>query len=196
MSFPLLVLGRSTSHPKVRANCSMASRPSEPVSLSASNLESLATSDGRNRVEDFVTSQARYAKSRVNEGRAVHASWDISTPEKEKMRLHRDKPSAGFETPVLKPRAAQTQVEPRLRPIVTSPSRPKGLQSPKRDKRAKAQSIFVEAVSPKRPNRQKDKSTERQIRPPKSSRKRCHPRSDADEEHLASMYPSRLPMVL
>lgn len=186
MRFPLLVLGRSTSHPKVRANCSMASRPSEPVSLSASNLESLATSDGRNRVEDFVTSQARYAKSRVNEGRAVHASWDISTPEKEKMRLHRDKPSAGFETPVLKPRAAQTQVEPR----------PKGLQSPKRDKKAKAQSVFVEAVSPKRPNRQKDKSAERQIRPPKSSRKRCHPRSDADEEHLASMYPSRLPMVL
>jgi hypothetical protein len=85
----------------------------------------LITSNGKNRVEDFVTSQARYAKARVNEGRAVRASWDISTPEKEKMRLHRYKPSAGFETPVLKPRAAQAQVEPRPRP--TSPPRPKGL---------------------------------------------------------------------
>jgi hypothetical protein len=160
----------------------MASRPSEPVSLSASNLELLITSDGRNHVEDFITSQARYAKSRVNEGRAVRASWDITTPEKEKMRLHRDKPSAGFETPVLKPRAAQTQVEPRPRP--TSPPRPKDPQSPKRDKKAKAKSVFVETVSPKRQNRQKDKSAERQIRPSKSSRKRCHPRSDTDEEHL------------
>ena len=164
----------------------MASRPSEPVSLTASNLDSLTTSDGRTRVEDFVTSQARYAKSRVNEGRAVHASWDISTPEKEKMRLHRDKPSAGFETPVLKPRVAHSQVEPR----------PRGLQSPKREKKAKTQSVFVEAVSPKRRNRLKDKSAERHMRPSKPSRKRCHPRSDTDEEHLASMYPSHLSMVL
>lgn len=174
----------------------MASRPSEPVSLTASNLDSLTTSDGRTRVEDFVTSQARYAKSRVNEGRAVHASWDISTPEKEKMRLHRDKPSAGFETPVLKPRVAHSQVEPRPRPTVTSPPRPKGLQSPKREKKAKTQSVFVEAVSPKRRNRLKDKSAEKHMRPSKPSRKRCHPRSDTDEEHLASMYPSHLSMVL
>jgi hypothetical protein len=167
----------------------MASRPSEPVSLSASNLELLTTSDGRNQVEDFITAQARYAKSRVNEGRAVRASWGISTPEKEKMHLHRVKPSAGFETPVLKPRAAQTQAEARPRP--TSPRRPKDPQSPKRDKKAKAKSVFVEAVSPTRQNKQKDKSTERQpeIRPSKSSRKRCHPRSDTDDEHLASTYP-------
>ena len=161
----------------------MASRPSEPVSLSASNLEFLTTSDGRNRVEEFVASQARHAKSRVNEGRAVRASWDIGTPEKEKMRLHRNKPSAGFETPVLKPRAA---LEPC--PRRTSPPRPNASKSPRRDKKVKSMSVFVEAVSPKRKKGHNDKSAERQLRAPKSSRKRCHPRSDIDEEHLASMY--------
>ena len=176
----------SPSHPNTGPT--MASHPSEPVLLSAPNLKSLITSDGKNRVKDFITSQARYAKARVNEGRAVRACWDISTPEKEKMRLHRDKPSAGFETPVLKPRAAQAQVKPRARP--TSPPRQKASQSPKRDKKVKAKSAFVEAVSPKRQKKQNDKSaqSERQLRPPKTSRKRCHPRSDTDEEHLASMY--------
>jgi hypothetical protein len=159
---------------------------SQPVSLSASNLEFLNTPDVTNIVEEFVASQARYAKSRVNEGRETRASWDISTPEKEKMRLHRDQPSAGFETPVLKPRAAQTQVEPRPKP--TSPPHQKAPQSPKRDKKVKAMSVFVEAVSPKRPKRQNNKSAEKQERAPKSSRKRCHPRSDTDEEHRASMY--------
>ncbi|KAH9045708.1 hypothetical protein EDB85DRAFT_1908035 [Lactarius pseudohatsudake] len=146
----------------------MASHPSEPVLLSASNLE------------EFVASQARYAKARVNEGWAVRASWGISTPEKEKMRLHRDQPSAGFETPVLQPRATKTQVEPRPRP--TSPPRPKASRSPKRDKRVKAVSIFVEPVSPKRHKRQNE-----QLRAPKSSRKRGHPRSDTDEEHVARL---------
>ncbi|KAH9007117.1 hypothetical protein EDB86DRAFT_55783 [Lactarius hatsudake] len=161
----------------------MASHPSEPVLLSASNLESLDASDERNRVEEFVTSQARYAKARVNEGWAVRASWGISTPEKEKMRLHRDQPSAGFETPVLQPRATKTQVEPRPRP--TSPPRPKASRSPKRDKRVKAVSVFVEPVSPERQKR--PKSAERQLRAPKSSRKRGHPRSDTDEEHVARL---------
>ncbi len=164
----------------------MASHPPEPVLLSASNLEFLITSDERNLVEEFVASQARYAKARVNEGRAIRASWGISTPEKEKMRLHREQPSAGFETPVLKPRAAQTQVEPRPRP--PSPHRPKASPSPKRDKKVKAMSVFVEAASPKRQRRRNDKSAERQLRALKSSRKRCHPRSDTDEEHVASMY--------
>lgn len=160
----------------------MAPHPSE---LGPSNP---VASDGRDRVEDFVASQTRYAKARVNEGRAVRASWDISTPEKDKARLHRDQPSAGFETPVLKPRAAQTQVEPRPRP--TSPPRLKAPQSPKRDKKkANATSAFVEAVSSKRQKRQNDMSAERQprLRAPKSSRKRCHPRSDTDEEHLARL---------
>lgn len=168
----------------------MASHPPEPISLSASNLEFLNTSDGTSRVQEFVASQARYAKSRVNEGRAIRASWDISTPEKEKMCLHRDQPSAGFETPVLKPRVAQTQVVPRPRPA--SPPRSKAPQSPQRDKKVKATSVFVEAVSPKpkRQKRQNDRSTERQPeeRAPKSSRKRCPPRSDTDEEHRASTY--------
>ncbi|KAH9077474.1 hypothetical protein EDB83DRAFT_2350247 [Lactarius deliciosus] len=161
----------------------MASHPSEPVLLSASNLESLDASDERNRVGEFVVSQARYAKARVNEGWAVRASWGISTPEKEKMRLHRDQPSAGFETPVLQPRATKTQVEPRPKP--TSPPRPKAPRSPKRDKRVKAVSVFVEPVSPKRQKR--PKSAERQLRAPKSSRKRGHPRSDTDEEHVARL---------
>ncbi|KAI9448330.1 hypothetical protein H4582DRAFT_80991 [Lactarius indigo] len=163
----------------------MASHPSEPVLLSAFNLESLNASDERNRVEEFVASQARYAKARANEGRAVRASWGISTPEKEKMRLHRDQPSAGFETPVLQPRAAKTQVEPHPRP--TSPPRPKTSRSPKRDKKVMGMSVFVEAVSPKRQKRQNDKSAERKLRAQKSSRKRCHPRSDTDEEHVARL---------
>ena len=164
----------------------MSSHPPEPVLLSASNLEFLNVSDGTNHVQEFVASQTRYAKSRVNLGRAILASWDISTPEKEKMRLHRDQPSAGFETPVLKPRAAQIQVEPQPKP--TSPPRLKAPHSPKRDKKVKATSVFVEAVIPKRPNRQNNKSAEGQERAPKSSRKRYHPRSDTDEEHRASMY--------
>ncbi|KAH9050096.1 hypothetical protein EDB84DRAFT_1450946 [Lactarius hengduanensis] len=163
----------------------MASHPSEPVLLSASNLKSLDASDEKYRVEEFVASQARYAKVRVNEGWAVRASWGISTPEKEKMRLHRDQPSAGFETPVLQPRATKTQVEPRPRP--TSPPRPKASRSPRRDKRVKAVSVFVEPVSPKRQKRQNDKSAEGQLRAPKSSRKRGHPRSDTDEEHVARL---------
>ncbi|KAI9466722.1 hypothetical protein BJY52DRAFT_1233914 [Lactarius psammicola] len=163
----------------------MASHLSEPVLLSASNLKFLITPDEKIRVEEFVASQARYAKARVNEGRAVRASWVISTPEKEKMRLHRDQPSAGFETPVLKPRAAQTHVESRPRP--TSPPRPKASPLPKRDKKVKAMSVFVETVSPKQQKRQNDKSAERRLRAPKSSRKRCHPRSDTDEEHVARL---------
>ncbi|KAH9062051.1 hypothetical protein EDB87DRAFT_1576117 [Lactarius vividus] len=163
----------------------MASHPSEPVLLSALNLESLDASDEKNRVEEFVASQARYAKARVNEGMAVRTSWGISTPEKEKMRLHRDQPSAGFETPVLQPRAAKAQVE--LRPRLPSPPRPKASRSPKRDERVKAVSVFVEPVSPKRQKRQSDKSAERQLRVPKSSRKRCHARSDTDEEHVARL---------
>ncbi|KAH8999405.1 hypothetical protein EDB92DRAFT_962793 [Lactarius akahatsu] len=146
----------------------MVSHPSEPVLL-----------------KEFVASQARYAKARVNEGWAIRASWGISTPEKEKMRLHRDQPSAGFETPVLQPRATKTQVEPRPKP--TSSPRPKASRSPKRDKRVKAVSVFVEHVSPKQQKRQNDKSAEKQLRASKSSRKRGHPRSDTDEEHVARL---------
>src|SRR5260221_7811313 len=80
--------------------------PSEAAVLNVSNLELLATPREETRVQEFVASQTRYAKAQANEGRAVRTSWDISTPEKDKMRLHQL--SAGFETPVLRPRAVQS----------------------------------------------------------------------------------------
>ncbi|KAI0254263.1 hypothetical protein BJV78DRAFT_64967 [Lactifluus subvellereus] len=173
------------------------SHPPVPVLLNASNLELLVISDEKNRVQDFVASQARYARAHANEGRAVRASWDISTPEKEKMKLHKHQPSAGFETPVLKPRAVQIQPEPDHEPR-SSPPRHKSLvnkpsaHSPRVAKRGKATPDFTEAVPPEKQKRPKNKSTDKRPRSPKAARKERRARSDTDEEHLASM--SSLPL--
>ena len=162
-------------------------QPSEAGVLSASNLELLSTSRENNRIQEFVASQSRYAKARANDGRAVHASWDISTPEKDRMRLHQL--SAGFETPVLRPRAAQTQSKPdellasssRLKSPVNKPTS----QSPALVKKAKATLAVQEPVSPKRKGPGK-RSTAKKSGASDPARKERRARSDTDEEHLAS----------
>jgi hypothetical protein len=184
--------------------------PPEPAMavLNASNLELLVASPHeKNRVQDFVTSQTRYANARANEGRAVRASWDIGTPEKEKMRLHHQhhQPPVGFETPVLRPRAAHTTralAEPVHHDRPVSPARSKSptnhltqaTQSPRRAaKKAKATPAVREAGSgsPKR-QRLKGSAIIKSTAVKKSStsnqaRKGHHARSDTDEEHLASV---------
>ena len=169
--------------------------PSEPALLSASNLELLASPHERTRVQEFVASQTRYTKAQANEGRAMRASWDISTPEKEKMRLHL--PSAVFETPVLRPRAAQIPAEPIPEPNV-SPSSPPRLkspankptttrrQSPDLAKKAKAASAVRDVVSPKRQKGSGEKSTAKKSGTSNPTCKERRARSDTDEEHLAS----------
>ncbi len=144
-------------------------------------------------MREFVASQTRYAKAQANEGRAVRASWDISTPEKDKMRLHR--PSAGFETPVLRPRAAQTPTEPD-RPN-DSPSSPPHLKSPANkptrkppglEIKAKATSAVREVVSPKGQKGPGKKSMAKRSGTSNPTRKERRARSDTDEEHLASTF--------
>jgi len=160
--------------------------PSEAAGLNASNLELLADPREENRVQEFVASQTRYAKAQANEGRAMRASWDIGTPEKDKMRLHQL--SAGFETPVLRPRAVQSSrrpepshqsaSQPRPNPTANEPTP----QSPELVKKTKSTSAIREAVSPKRQRTQANKSgTSNPIH------KERRARSDTDEEHLASM---------
>ena len=161
-------------------------QPSEPAVLNASNLELLSTPHENNRVQEFIASQTRYAKVQANEGRAVHASWNLSTPEKDRMRLHQL--SAGFETPVLRPRAAQTQEKPNHLPAssrLKSPANKPTTQSPGLVKKAKATPAVREAVSSKR-NRPGKKSTEKKSGTSDPTRKERHARSDTDEEHLAS----------
>lgn len=169
--------------------------PSKSALLSASNLESLASPHEKNRVQEFVASQTRYAKAQANEGRAVRASWDISTPEKDKMRLHL--PSAGFETPVLRPRAAQIPVELNpnvspsspLAPRVKSPAANKpdtSRQSLDLAKKEKATSAVRDVVSPKRKKRSGEKSTTKKSGTSNPTHKERRARSDTDEEHLAS----------
>jgi hypothetical protein len=163
--------------------------PTKPALLNASNLELLTPPHEKNRVQEFVTSQSRYAKAQANEGCAVRASWDISTPEKDKMRLHQ--PSAGFETPVLKPRAAQIRTEP-----YNSPSLPR-LKSPAKKpttsrhtpalvRKAKATSAVREMVSPKRQRGSGKRSTDKKSGTSNPTRKERRARSDTDEEQLAS----------
>lgn len=169
--------------------------PSKSALLSASNLESLASPHEKNRVQEFVASQTRYAKAQANEGRAVRASWDISTPEKDKMRLHL--PSAGFETPVLRPRAAQIPAEPNpnvspsspLALRLTSPAANKpttSRQSLDLAKKENATSAVRDVVSPKRKKRSGEKSTTKKSGTSNPTHKERRARSDTDEEHLAS----------
>jgi hypothetical protein len=175
-----------------------SSLPSVPVPINASNLKLLATSDDKSRIQDFVASQARYAKAQANEGRAVRAAWDISTPEKEKMNLHKHQPSAGFETPILKPRAWAAQIQPDPDPDPEPPPHPKaspankpGRYSPRvAKKKGKGSPGVVEAVvvpheRQKRPNHKS--TTDKKSRTAKVARKERRARSDTDEEHLASM---------
>ena len=169
--------------------------PSKPALLSASNLGLLASPHEKSRVQEFVASQTRYAKAQANEGRAVRASWDISTPEKGKMRLHL--PSAGFETPVLRPRTAQITTEPSPNISPSSPPRLKtpankpttSRQSPDLAKKTKAPSAILDVVSPKRQKRSGEKSTaKKKSGTSNPTRKERRPRSDTDEEHLASTF--------
>lgn len=167
--------------------------PPEPVLLSASNLELLASPHEKNRVQEFVASQARYAKAQANEGRAVRASWNISTPEKDKMRLHL--PSAGFETPVLRPRAAQISAEPNVSlsspPLMkSSANKPttSSRKSPDLAKNTKKTLAFRDVVSPKRQKGSGKKSTANKPGTSNPTRKERRPRSDTDEDHLASKF--------
>jgi hypothetical protein len=159
--------------------------PSEPAALSASNLELLATPHEENRVQEFVASQTRYVKARANEGRAVRTSWDITTPEKDRMRLY--ELSAGFETPVLRPRAVQiARAEPGHRPA-SQPhsSSPANKPAPQSPEKAKSTSAIQDAVSPKRQKKPRNKPmTKSGTSYP--ARKERRARSDTDEEHLAS----------
>jgi len=162
--------------------------PSQPALLNASNLELLVTPHEKNHVQEFVASQSRYAKAQANEGRAVCASWGISTPEKNKMHLHQ--PSAGFETPVLRPRATQIQAGPEHRRHPSSPHSKSSTdkqttQSPKKVKTSRA---VREADSPERQKKQgKKTSTAKKSGRSNQARKERHARSDTDEEHLASV---------
>jgi hypothetical protein len=169
--------------------------PSKPALLSASNLESLASPYEKNRVQEFVASQTRHAKAQANEGRAVRASWDITTPEKDKMRLHL--PSAGFETPVLRPRAPQIPMEPNPNVSPSSPPAPRlkspaankattSRQSPDPAKKAKVTSAVRDVVSPKRKKGSGEKPTTKKPGTSNPTRKERRARSDTDEEHLAS----------
>ncbi len=139
--------------------------PSEPAVLSASNLEWLATPHEENRVQEFVASQTRYVKARLYEL------------------------SAGFETPVLRPRAVQiSRAEPGHRPASqphsTSPANKPAPQSPEK---AKSTSAIQDAVSPKT-RRQKKPRNKPMTKSGTSypARKERRARSDTDEEHLAS----------
>jgi hypothetical protein len=162
-------------------------QPPEPALLNASNLELLVTHE-KKTVQEFVASQTRYTKAHANEGRAVRASWDISTPEKDRMRLHQL--SAGFETPVLKPRAAQIQPKPNHPPAspprLKSPANRPTPQSPRLVKKAKATSAVLEAVSSNRQKGSGEKSLAKKSGTSNPTRKE-HARSDTDEEHMASM---------
>jgi hypothetical protein len=165
--------------------------PPKPA-LSASNIELLASPHEKNRVQEFVASQTRYAKAQANEGRAVRASWDISTPEKDKMRLHL--PSAGFETPVLRPRTVQIPAEsnpdvshsspPRLKSPANKPTTSR--QTPDLAKKAKATSAVRDVFSPKRQKGSEKKSTAKKSGTLNPTLKERRARSDTDEEHLAS----------
>jgi hypothetical protein len=172
-------------------NIPCLSHPSEPAVLNASNLELLTTPHEESRVQEFVTSQTRYTKAQANEGRAIRASWDISTPEKDKMRLHQL--SAGFETPVLKPRAMEiVRAEPTHRPASqlhsnSSVNQPTSKPELLRKGKAKATSAILEAVSPKRRKILENKPTSKRTGTSNPTRKECRARSDTDEEHLASM---------
>ena len=166
--------------------------PSEPALLSASNIELLSPHE-KNRVQEFVASQTRYAKAQANEGRSVRASWDIGTPEKDKMRLHL--PSAGFETPVLRPRVAQIPAEPNPNFSPSTPPRLKTRrnkpttstrQSPDLARNEKATSAVRDAVSPKRQKGSGKKSMAKKSGTSNPNRKERRVRSDTDEEHLAS----------
>lgn len=165
---------------------------SKPASLSASNIELLASPHEKSRVQEFVASQTKYAKAQANEGRAVRASWEISTPEKDKMRLHL--PSAGFETPVLRPRAAQIPVEsnPNISPyspphLKSPPNKPTtARQSPDPAKNAKATSAARDMFSPRRQKGSGEKSMAKKAGTSNPTRKERRARSDTDEEHLAS----------
>src|SRR5579863_3091682 len=169
--------------------------PPEPAVLSASNLESLSTRHEENRVQEFIASQTRYAKAQANEGRAVRASWDISTPEKVKMSLHQL--SAGFETPVLRPRAAEIiragpnnlpASQPQSNSSANKPTPPSA--EPVKKGKAKATSATIrDAVSPTRQKKPETKPTTRRSGPGTSNppaRKERRARSDTDEEHLSS----------
>lgn len=164
--------------------------PSRSAALNVSNIQLLATPHGKNRVQEFVASQARYAKAQANEGRAVLASWDISTPERDKMRLHQL--SAGFETPVLRPRAAPIPAEPNHRPASPRSKSPAKISTTSTHslgvKKAKATSAIREVASPKRLKKTGNKSTTKRSRTSNPARKkRRHARSDTDDEYLASM---------
>ncbi|KAI0285063.1 hypothetical protein BGY98DRAFT_1173700 [Russula aff. rugulosa BPL654] len=166
--------------------------PPKPA-LSASNIELLASPHEKNRVQEFVASQTRYAKAQANEGRAVRASWDISTPEKDKMRLHL--PSAGFETPVLRPRTVQIPAEsnpdvshsspPRLKSPANKPTTSR--QTPDLAKKAKATSAVRDVFSPKRQKGSEKKSTAKKSGTLNPTLKERRARSDTDEEHLARL---------
>ena len=188
LTFRVAAFPHFVTMPPVPPNIPHTQHPSEAAALNASNLELLATPREENRVQEFVASQTRYAKVQANEGRAMRASWDISTPEKDKMRLHQI--SAGFETPVLRPRAVQTdRTKPNHRPASASQPHPNPTinepspQSPPEPlKKAKSTSAIRKAVSPKRQRTQANKpGTSNPIR------KERRARSDTDEEHLASV---------
>lgn len=165
---------------------------SKPPLLNAPNIELLASPHKKNRVQEFVVSQTRYAKAQANEGRAVRASWEITTPEKDKMRLHL--PSAGFETPVLRPRTAQIPAESNPEVLPSSPPRLKSLankpttsmHSPGLAGKAMATPAVREVFSPKRQKGPEEKSTAKNSGTSNPTRKERRARSDSDEEHLGS----------
>jgi hypothetical protein len=170
--------------------------PSQDTVLNASNLELLGTPREENRVQEFVASQTRYAKAQANEGRAVRASWDISTPEKDKMRLHQ--PSTGFETPVLRPRAVEiARAEPNARPASQPHSNPSEHKPTPlwpelvRKEKVKETPAIREVVSPKRQKKPENKPSAKRsgTSNPAPAPKESRVRSDTDEEHLASMSP-------
>ncbi|KAI0269277.1 hypothetical protein BC834DRAFT_865652 [Gloeopeniophorella convolvens] len=160
------------------------SRPPEPVLLNTSSLGLLANCEEKgpcSRVQEFVVSQKRFAKAQANEGRAVHASWDLNTPEKEKTRLHQ--PSAGFETPVLIPRMAQSQSKPSKR----LPTPPQRLESTAEQSKTEQRGMgSINPGSPQPRSNSTGKLAEKRIGP-RSSRKGRRPRSDTDEEHLTRL---------
>ncbi|KAI0301831.1 hypothetical protein B0F90DRAFT_253124 [Multifurca ochricompacta] len=104
--------------------------------------------------------------------------------------MHLHQVSAGFETPVLKPRASQIHVVPNPQPILSPSSHPKSptskpiTHSSRRDKKSDTGAVLVKTVPTKR---RENKYKAKKSRSAKNAHKESHPRSDTDEEQLARL---------
>ncbi|KAI0069057.1 hypothetical protein BV25DRAFT_1817992 [Artomyces pyxidatus] len=154
------------------------------VSLTTHNLQSLTLANPakNDRIQSFLDSQTRFTKAHALEGRAVAASWAVNTQERPKLYPA----TSGFDTPVLKPRVSQVDVEAILKPKPKSKHEPILLKRP---------SVPTKATDsqperpPKAPRALQHTLLEEKPSQPKTSLKTTRPmkkrllKSDTDEEH-------------